>query len=105
MDFLGGSDCKEFTCRVSWGLSGNESACSAGDMGSIPESGRSSGGEATCNVGDLSSIPGLQRSPLGGYGNPLQYSCLENPHGQRGLEGYSPWGHKESDTTERLSTA
>ena len=30
----------------------------------------------------------------------LQYSCLENP---RGLAGYSPWGHKESDTTERLS--
>ena len=35
--------------------------------------------------------------------NPLQY-CLENPHGQRSLVGYSPWGHKESDTTERLST-
>ena len=39
-----------------------------------------------------------------GHGNPLQYSCLENPHGQRSLAGYSPWGHKESDTTERLST-
>ena len=36
-------------------------------------------------------------------GNPLQYSCLENPHGQRSLAGYSPWGHKESDTTERLT--
>ena len=35
--------------------------------------------------------------------NPLQYSCLENPHGQRSLAGYSPWGRKESDTTERLS--
>ena len=33
------------------------------------------------------------------------YSCLENPHGQRNLAGYSPWGCKESDTTERLSTA
>ena len=32
-------------------------------------------------------------------GNPLQYSCLENSHGQRSLVGYSPWGHKESDTT------
>ena len=31
-------------------------------------------------------------------------SGLENPHGQRSLAGYSPWGHKESDTTERLST-
>ena len=43
---------------------------------------------------------GLQRSPGGGHGNPLQYSCLENPHGQRSLAGYSPWGHKESDTTK-----
>ena len=47
---------------------------------------------------------GLQRSPGGGHGNPLQYACLENPHGQRRLAGYSPWGHKESDTTEPLST-
>ena len=37
--------------------------------------------------------------------NPLQYSCLENPHGQRCLAGYSPWGRKESDTTEWQSTA
>ena len=37
-----------------------------------------------------------------GNGNPLQYSCLENPHGWRSLVGYSPWGRKESDTTERL---
>ena len=38
----------------------------------------------------------------GGNDNPLQYSCLENPQGQRSLVGYSPWGSKESDTTERL---
>ena len=56
-------------------------------------------------VGDVGSILGLGRSPGGGHGNSLQYSCLENPHGQRSLVGYSPWGHKESDTTERLSTA
>ena len=31
---------------------------------------------------------------------PFKYSCLENPHGQRSLEGYSPWGHKEPDRTE-----
>ena len=37
--------------------------------------------ESTCNAGDLGSIPGLGRSPGGGHGNPLQYSCLENPHG------------------------
>ena len=42
--------------------------------------------------------------PGEGNGNPLQYSCLENPHGQRNLAGCSTWGHKELDTTERLST-
>ena len=41
------------------------------------------------------------RSPGRGHDNPLQYSCLENHHGQRSLEGYSPWGY----TTERLGTA
>ena len=55
-------------------------------------------------MGGLGSIPGLGNSPGGGYGNPLQYSCLENPHGQRSLVGYGPCGHKESDTTERLNT-
>ena len=39
--------------------------------------------EYACNAGDLSSIPGLGRSPGGGHGNPLQYSCLENPKGRR----------------------
>ena len=67
--------------------------------------GGSDGKESTCNVGDLGLIPGLERSPGGGQGNPLQYSCLENPHGQRSLAGYSPWGHKELKTTEWLSTA
>ena len=62
--------------------------------------------ESTCNVGDLGSIwVGLGRSPGGRHGNPLQYSCLENPHGQRSLAGYSKWGLKESDMTEGLSTA
>ena len=97
---------------------GKESACTAGDPGSIPGSGRSPGEEIgyplqyswaslvsrwqgiRLQVGGLGSIPGLGRSPGGGHGNPLQYSCLENPHGQRGLAGYSPWGHKESDTTD-----
>ena len=60
----------------------------------------SAGKESTCNAGNLGSIPGLGRSPGGGHGNPLQYSCLENPHGQRSLEDYSPWGHKELDMTE-----
>ena len=51
------------------------------------------------------SIPGLGKSPGGGHGNPLQYSCLEIHYGQRSLAGYSPWGRGESDMTERLSTA
>ena len=58
----------------------------------------SPGKESTCNVGDLGSIPGLGKSPEGGHDNPLQYSCLENPHGQRSLASYSPWGRKELDT-------
>ena len=39
------------------------------------------------------------------HGHPFQYSCSENPHGQRSLVDFSPWGRKELDTTERLSTA
>ena len=46
------------------------------------------------------SVPGLVRSPGGGHGNSLQYSYLENPHGERTLVSYSPWGHKELDMTE-----
>ena len=65
--------------------------------------GRSAGKESACNVGDPGLIPGLERSSGERIGYPLQYSCLENPHGQRSLAGYSPWGLKESDTTERLS--
>ena len=49
-------------------------------------SGGSDGKESTCNVGDLGSSPGLGRRPGGGHGNPLQYSRLENPHGQRSLQ-------------------
>ena len=41
------------------------------------------------NVGDPGSIPGLGRSPGRGHGNPFQYSCLQNPHGQQSLVGYS----------------
>ena len=65
-----------------WWLSGKVSACNAGA------------------AGDMGSIPGWGRSPGGGHGNPLQYSHLENPHGQRSLVGYSPWDSKKSDMTE-----
>jgi len=64
----------------------------------------SDGKESACNVEDLGLIPGLGRSPGGGHGNPLPYSCLESPHGQRGLAGYSLGGRKGLGTTGQLST-
>ena len=88
------------------GLSGKVSACQCKRCSLIPGSGRSpgegigyptpvfvgfpggsDGQESTCNVGDLSLIPGLGRSPGEEQGNLFQYSCLENPHGQRSLAG------------------
>ena len=57
--------------------------------------------ESACSVGDLGSIPGLGRSPGEGNAQLLPYSCLENPHGQRSLVDYSPQDNKESDTTEQ----
>ena len=62
----------------------------------------SDGKESACNAGDLGSIPGSGRSPGEGNGNPLQFSCWRI-HGQRSLVGRSPWGHKELDTTEWLT--
>ena len=56
--------------------------------------------ESSYNMRDLDSSTGLGRSPRGGHGNPFQYICLENPHGQRSLVGYRPLSHKESDRTE-----
>ena len=57
---------------------------------------------SACNVGDLGLIPGSGRSPGGGNGNPLQYSCHGESHGGRSLVGYSSRGRKESNTTELL---
>ena len=94
---------------------GKESACNAGDPGSIPGSGRSTGEgigytlvflgfpcgsagkKSASNVGDLGSIPELGRAPGEGKGYPLRYSGLENS------TDYSPWGRKESDMTQQLS--
>ena len=45
-------------------------------------------------AGAAGSIPGSGRSPGERNGNPLQYSCLKNPYGQRSLVGYRPWGHR-----------
>ena len=52
---------------------------------------------------DMGSIPASGRSLGGGNGNPVQYSCLENPM-ERSLMGYSPWSRKELDTTEHTHT-
>ena len=64
-------------------LTGNESACQVGD------------------TGDVGSIPGSGRYPGEGNGCQLQYSFPGESHGQRSPAGCSPWGHKESDTTEK----
>ena len=61
--------------------------------------GGSTGKESVSNARVLGLIPGSGRSPEKGNGNPLQYS--EESYGQRSLVGYSPWGQKESDRTER----
>ena len=60
--------------------------------------------ESTCNAGDVGSTPGSGRCLGRGNGDPLQYSCLENPIDRGSWGGYSPWGRKESNMTERLST-
>ena len=65
-----------------WWPSGKELACDAGD------------------VGDMSSIPGLGRPPGGGYGNPLQYSCLKNPMDRGAWWATVQRAAKESDMTE-----
>ena len=68
-----------------WWLSSKEWACSAGD------------------TGDPVSIPQSGRSPGGGHGNPLQYSCLKNPMDRGTWRATVQRVAKKSDTTERLS--
>ena len=55
--------------------------------------------ETACNAGDAVSIPGSGRSPAEGNGNPFPVLLPGKSHGQRSLVGYSPWSHRESDTT------
>ena len=64
--------------------------------------GGSDGKESACNVGDLGLISGLGRSPEGGDGNPLQYSCLEKPM-DRQVWWAIVHGIAKSDTTEQLT--
>ena len=108
---------KGFPCSSA----GKESACNAGDPSLIPVLG-SSPGEGLVYpfqyswaflAAQMVKIPSAMQETWVqslGWKDPLEegmathYSCLENSHGQRSLAGYSPWGHKEPDTTERLST-
>ena len=66
--------------------------------------GRSADKEPICSAGDLGLIHGLGRSHGRGHGIPLQYSCLENSMDRGAWWAYSPWGRKESDTTEWACT-
>ena len=81
-------------------------SCIAGGFFTIEPSGKlhgvSESKESACTVGDLGSIPGLERFPREENVNPLQYACLGEFHGQRSLVGYSPWGLKESDMTDQV---
>ena len=84
-----------------WESSPSWLACPLCTFMSLP--GGSDGKESACDAGDKASIPGWGR-PLGeGHGNPLQYSCLENPMDRGAWQAYSPWGRKGSDTTEWLT--
>ena len=52
------------------------------------------------DIRDVGLIPGSGRSPGGGHGDPLQYSCLENPTKEEPGGLHSPWGRKDSDMTK-----
>ena len=98
---------------------GKEFACNAGDPCSIPGLGRSPGK----GIGYLlqyswtSLLAQMIKNPPVGFWawslvgkipwrrewQSTQYFCLENPQAQRSSVGYSPWGHKELNTTEQLS--
>ena len=101
---------------------GEETTCNAGDPGSIPGLGRSPGEgigyplqyfRASLVAQLVKNLPAMWETWVWSLGwedpleediaTQLQYSCLESLHGQRSLAGCSPWGHKESDTTEWLS--
>ena len=56
------------------------------------------GKESACQAGDTGSIPGSGGSPGEENGNPLRYSCLGNPVGRGALAGYNPWDHRNSQT-------
>ena len=72
-------------------------------MEELGSPGGSNGKESACNPGDLGSSAGSGRSPGEGNGYPTGVVLPGKFRGQRGLVGYSTWGHKESDKTEQLT--
>ena len=64
--------------------------------------GGSDSNESACNAGDLGSVPGWERNRGEGNGNPLQYSCLENSMSRGAWQATVHGTTKESDTTEQL---
>ena len=86
-------------CRRASSLSGLAS-CSGGWQGFPGGSGVK---VSVWNAGDLGLIPGSGRSPWRRKWQPTPAFSPGESHGQRSLAGYSPWGHKESDTTEQLN--
>ena len=99
-----------WTRRFPGSSAGKKSTCNAGDPSSIPGLGRSPGervgyslqrSQASFVAEMVKNPPAMQTGsiPGGGHGNPLQYSCLENPHGQRSLVGYSSQVLKKLDMT------
>ena len=85
-------------CGGFWRLAASVSLCIA--VNHRVFSGGSDGKESVYNARGLGLNPGLGRSSGKGNGNPFQYSCLENP--VDGEAWKAPWGHEESDVTERL---
>ena len=68
--------------------------------------GGTDGKESAYNMGDTGSVSGSVRPPRGANGNPLQYFCLESPHGSLGRSlGASVYGVTELDTTEHIANA
>ena len=112
--------CSKFMCHmVIFSSAGKESPCNTTNPSLIPRSGRFPGqgigkplqyswaslvAQTVKNQHAMWEIwvqSLVWEDPLEeGMANPLQYSCVENPHGQRSLTGYHPWNCKESDTTE-----
>ena len=88
----------------SWGILRDDSTVNFVVLTNVPRSRSGSDGkESACNAGDSGSVPESGRSPWKRECPPTPVSSPGEHHGQRSLAGYSPWSRKESDTTEWLT--